>query len=341
MIDTDPLLMLARAAARRLVGDSAEVHRIQSAGRNSRIFHVASGGTSYALKQYPSKEFDPHDRLATEVGALRLMENAKLDTVPRVVAVDTADGYALLSWIDGTEVTGLNDGDIDAAVAFLASFHNLRGMPWAAEQPAAAEACLSAAEINRQLAARRARLQTLITTEPELIDFLDKSFDPAYRDLLAQAKAELAAARLNFSAELPQERRTLVPSDFGFHNSLRRPDGSLAFVDFEYFGWDDPVKITADVMLHPGHRLAAPHRRRFRQSALALYCEDPTFAARLAALFPLYGLRWVLILLNEFIPERWQNRVLAGSTETWSQAKARQIKRARGFLTSLTSKVEA
>jgi len=30
-----------------------------------------------------------------------------------------------------------------------------------------------------------------------------------------------------------------------------------------------------------------------------------------------------MIFLNEFIPERWRNRVLSGSTETWSQAKAR------------------
>ena len=70
---------------------------------------------------------------------------------------------------------------------------------------------------------------------------------------------------------MPHEWRSLVPSDFGFHNSLRRPDGSLAFVDFEYFGWDDPVKLTADILLHPGRPLAAPQRRRFRAAAARLY----------------------------------------------------------------------
>src|ERR1700680_1391707 len=52
------------------------------------------------------------------------------------------------------------------------------------------------------------------------------------------AGTDRTAAGLAFDAELPQEWRSLVPSDFGFHNSLRRPDGSLAFLDFEYFGWD-------------------------------------------------------------------------------------------------------
>ena len=150
----------------------------------------------------------------------------------------------------------------------------------------------------------------------------------------------LAAASLDFAAELPQEWQSLVPSDFGFHNSLRRGDGSLAFVDFEYFGWDDPVKLTADILLHPGRPLAPEQRRRFRQGAVRLYGEDRTFERRLAAYLPLFGLRWVLILLNEFIPERWQRRVLAGDTTSWNDAKARQLDHARAFLAALPQKVE-
>ena len=59
------------------------------------------------------------------------------------------------------------------------------------------------------------------------------------------------------------------------------------------------------------------------------------------AYLPLFGLRWVLILLNEFIPERWQRRVLAGETGSWSDAKARQLAHAREFLASLAEKLEA
>ena len=41
-------------------------------------------------------------------------------------------------------------------------------------------------------------------------------------------------------------QRALSPSDFGLHNALRGQDGQLRFVDFEYFGWDDPVKLVSD-----------------------------------------------------------------------------------------------
>ena len=145
----------------------------------------------------------------------------------------------------------------------------------------------------------------------------------------------MAAAGLEFTTDVPQECRSLVPADFGFHNSLRRPDGSLAFVDFEYFGWDDPVKLTADVILHPGQRLASAQRARLKRGAQGIYGRDKTFAVRLAAYLPLFALRWSLILLNEFIPERWDRRRLAGATESWDEAKRRQLGRARDMLAGI------
>ena len=142
----------------------------------------------------------------------------------------------------------------------------------------------------------------------------------------------MVAHGLEFSRALPKEQRSLVPADFGFHNCLRGADGTLVFLDFEYFGWDDPVKVTADTLLHPGVPMEGGERERFRNVALEIYGEDEHFAARLSALYPLFGLRWGLILLNEFLPQRWRLRSAAGEAESWSAAKARQLARAREFV---------
>ena len=56
--------------------------------------------------------------------------------------------------------------------------------------------------------------------------------------------------------------------------------------------------------------------------------------------YPLFGLRWALILLNEFIPDRWRRRVLAGATESWAEAKTRQLMLARGLLALVSEGVE-
>lgn len=340
MTARDETLAQAQDVVRGLLGEPADLlERLSTGGRNSRIYRVSAGGHQYALKQYPSRRDDPRNRLATEVGALKLMERYRIETVPRVVGVDEERGFSLLSWIEGTAVDDVADSDLDDAAVFLAAVHELRTTSWAKEQPFAAEACLSGAETERQIAERLTRLQA-IAGEPDLQDLLGTVVAPAFAREVARTKAATAAAGLDFTADLPQEWQTLVPSDFGFHNSLRCQDGSLAFVDFEYFGWDDPVKLTADILLHPGRTLTAPQRRRFRQSAELLYQEDRAFAQRLGAYISLFGLRWALILLNEFIPERWQRRLLAGATESWTEAKARQLALANEFLVALPGKVE-
>ena len=64
----------ATEVARDLVGGAVEVSRLTTGGRNSRIWRVMSGETAFVLKQYPPRHGDPRNRLATEVGALQLME---------------------------------------------------------------------------------------------------------------------------------------------------------------------------------------------------------------------------------------------------------------------------
>jgi hypothetical protein len=317
-------------AAARLIG--AAIDRIEpvGGGRNSRVYRVRSGGTDYALKQYPPRNDDPRDRLGTEAKALRLMERHRLERVPRFLAADEEHGFALLSWLDGTAVDSPSETDIDQAAAFLAAIRALRHDDAAASLPPASEACLSGREIVRQL---RGRLEALKAADaPELHAFLRGPFADRMTGLLSTAET-LAG----FDTDLPPEWQSPVPSDFGFHNAMRQADGALAFFDFEYFGWDDPVKLTADVMLHPGTLLDPSLRLRFRLAAEDVYGGDPGFRARLDAYYPLFGLRWVLILLNEFLPNRWQQRVAAGAENDWVEAKKRQLAEAEALLGQIGS----
>ena len=213
--------------------------------------------------------------------------------------------------------------------------HSIRHVAAAGEQPLSSEACLSGRAIEQQIHTRVINLLTLETSEPELRTFLHERLLPVLRETVKQARDIAQSAGIEFEADLSLQKRSLVPADFGFHNALRRPDGTLAFLDFEYFGWDDPVKLTADIILHPGMSLSATQKRRFRGCAERIYDEDCRFAARLRAYLPLFGLRWALILLNEFIPDRWNRRVLAGTTETWSESKLRQLRRAANMLDDL------
>jgi len=129
-----------------------------------------------------------------------------------------------------------------------------------------------------------------------------------------------------------RDQQILSPSDFGFHNALRKKNGSLVFLDFEYFGWDDPVKLMCDFAFHPGMALSMEMRKYWFQESLKLYGEG--LIPRLNASWPLYGLCWVLILLNEFRGDIWKRRCAADSTITDSREDLQQLQleRARNLL---------
>jgi hypothetical protein len=325
---------LEREIAARLTGGRVlDVARV-GGGRNSRVSRVRTSDGLFALKQYPSLADDARDRLSTETRALQWMAMHGVDAVPRVIALERASNCALLSWAEGALVTDVSGNDVDRAAAFLGEVEQLRRRFDFPSPQLASEACLSGAEIERQIRVRLSRLDDL-DGEPALRAFLEREFADKLERLLSDAKDRLSAAGLSFDAELPPKKRTLVPADFGFHNMLRDSSGALTFIDFEYFGWDDPAKLMSDSLLHPGTPMRKTVRWRLRAAIQGLYDGDPDFPVRFKAFYRLFGLRWVLILLNEFHPERWRRRVLAGDQDNWQEAKERQLLAARAMLAEL------
>ncbi len=309
-----------------------------AAGGNNRIYHVRCGQQDFALKCYPPRDQDPRERASTEFKALRFLERYCPGRAPRAYAVNAEGGYLLLEWIEGSRVAEVGPIEVDASVAFLSALFDASAQPEASDMPPASEACLSGEEIARQLLDREAKLRAVAGDEAALMEFLDHEFAPARERLVEQARAGYAEAGLDFTTVLVPASRSLVPSDFGFHNAIRRPDGVLIFVDHEYFGWDDPVKVTADFILHPATPLADDMAGRFWRGVSSHRKNDESFLARLQLLYPLFGARWCLILLNEFLPERWVGRVFAGARREWASVKVEQLRRSRGLLNEVRTR---
>lgn len=284
-------------------------------GRNSRVYKVICGDQEYAFKSYPPQ--DPRDRFGTEIRALKFYQANANPYTPHLLAV--GDSCALMEWIAGSPVTAPDAVDIDQAVDFIARTHaaldnggEVFGL--------ASEPCLSGANLYAHIALRLEKLIVL----PELAVYLRDEIIPILESARKQAE------RLSsYSVELPKSRQSLIPADFGFHNAIKTDVGRMRFIDFEYFGWDDPVRLTADFLLHPSLDLGREHSERFRLGMKSVFHEDADFESRLLHLLPLYGIRWALILLNEFIPERWSARVFAGEALSWTEIKAQQLKKSR------------
>jgi hypothetical protein len=298
-------------------------------GGNNRLYRVTAGQRHFALKEYPQRAGDARDRLGAEFGALQFFERCGIGDVPRPIAADRVSGFALYEWIDGAAAADSSEVDVDAALAFIARVHECRNAPGAAALPLASEACLSPTDILEQVGRRFERLKDIALAEPRLAEFLFEDYAPTAKAVETWSRREYSTAGWIFDHPIDPGERSLSPSDFGFHNAIRRADGRLTFVDFEHFGWDDPAKLVADFLLHPGMRLSAHCYERFRAGALRIYGENDAFASRLALVYPLYGLRWCMILLNEFLPERWEARRRTGMHIDRNAATAGQLEKAR------------
>lgn len=321
---SDATLDMLHAAAETLTGRAVSSIEQAAGGGNSRIYKVIAGGAIYALKRYPVIENDPRDRLGTERMALQLFETHGIGCTPRWIAA--APPFALMEWVEGKLVTNPEMEDIEAAISFLKRVFELSGRIAPGSMPPASEACISGAEILRQINQRLKRLSDIARSEPLLGQFLTGLFMPALADREAIARQR----HPGFDVALPAVEQRLIPADFGFHNVLRTPDNRLVFIDFEYFGWDDPVKVVSDFLLHPAMMLDIAQRQRFH--AAMMEALPASAKARFHALYPLFGLRWTLILLNEFLPERWQARKEARGEHDAEAARKRQLEKARAML---------
>jgi len=310
------------AAVERLTGRVVRGLRRGGRGGNNRLYRVDTDAGPLAVKRYLRQDGDSRDRLATEFQALAFLGGHGVTEVARAIAADQAAGLGIYSWIEGEPATARQPGDAARLAGFLGRLAGLADAPDAASLPPASEACLSVAELSAQLDHRLRRLEEEVSGHAGLPGFLAEQLAPA----IARARSGADDA-----TPLPMAQRTLSPSDFGTHNAIRRPDGGLAFVDFEYFGWDDPAKLVADTLLHPGMALDPSERREFLAGALAVFGADPDFRRRLEFVAPLYALRWALIVLNPFLPER-RARLSFAVGDAGDAVLARQLQKSRLFL---------
>jgi hypothetical protein len=288
----------------------------------SRIDKITTGGNGsvYRLEltsRPPVKlkiyAVDPkRNRLLTDVIASEAIAKLGIQAGGNVIAYDLDLGVGIFDWIEGESVSDMDPKAFQDSLSFLAKLHFHRQASLFDMAKNASDACFSGKDIESQIRYRVDQFNAAKTQYPQLKKFFVDQFQPALSKVIRWSQQ-------NWPADPPYDRpiyktqQTLSPSDFGIHNAIRRADGSLIFTDFEYFGWDDPVKLIADVYFHPGMNFNDTQRSFWLKSALEIYGEHHTI--RLRVCLPLYGLLWCLILLNDFRPDVWERRTQANSAK--------------------------
>jgi len=320
---------------------SAEVEALEEigGGRNSRVYRLnVQPSHSYALKAYFRHASDKRARMRTEFDSLGFLWGCGVRNIPKPVIASPEYDFAIYEWVEGRRIGAqdVTDVTIHAATSFLCHLAGLCNQPGSGLLGMASEACFSGPALIENL---RSRLEPLLSRDDDadLQAFLSSEFIPSF-DRISDWSREHAGA--SFDVELSKEGRILSPSDFGFHNALQTPTGEVFFLDFEYFGWDDPAKTISDFLLHPAMALSSASKRQFAALATQNLSLRNNLARRVRAFYPLFGLKWCLILLNEFLPEQLLRRRFAGMTDQARQKHTEQLTKAKSKLRQILSEYE-
>lgn len=327
-----------RILIRRELGKEAIALERLEGGRNSRVFRIeCRDGCFFAAKAYFQSPDDLRDRMGCEYHALAFMKEEGIREVPAPLCKDPDRKIAVYEFIPGEPLSGnsIGEGEIDQAVDFLSRLKKLASHDEARYFGPASEACFSIDQIERNVQARFDRLVKAASEKPSLASFLTNDLTPVRKEVMAWARGFCREKGLETDREIPLALRSLSPSDFGFHNALRRLSGGLVFLDFEYFGWDDPAKTVSDFLLHPGMKLTATLRQRFFEGMMGAFADLGGLADRVRAVYPLFGLKWCAILLNEFTREHNERRIFASESED-SLQEAIQLDKAKHMLGNIS-----
>ena len=274
---------------------------------NSDVYKIEmESGHDYAGKYYPDMTFDCRKRLLKESNAYKFLHSNKIELVPKNIFADENLNFGLNEWINGLEINQINDSHINSAVEFIYSLAKLSKETRYKKFSLASSACISGKMIEEQIIERYSEINEYADINLGLRRFLEGKFSQYFKKILTASKKIWPGS---FEEYLQNYYQFLSPSDFGFHNALLTKD-SLFFFDFEYFGWDDPVKLSCDFILNPGMSLTNSQKKLWLRKIKDIFSSDTYFKDRLRASYCLYGLCWCLIQLKIFCEDDVDKRNL-------------------------------
>lgn len=312
-------------------------------GGNNKVYVLDIAGTpAYLIKRYFRHSADPRDRCKAEWTFLEYAADARVSCVPAPVACDLDRGVAIYQYIPGEKISSgfLKEDHIVQAMDFFYAINRPDRPDSVKKIQPAAEACFSSRDhmesVNRRLK-RLLQIRSENNLDKKAYRFVCNELIPCWEQIKTSVLNDENIGKMPIDQPLEIEDVCISPSDFGFHNSILTWDERLYFIDFEYSGLDDPVKMICDFFCQP--EVPVP------QTYLPMVCDrvlgrlsDPEFhRARVRKFMPVHTLKWCCILLNEFLPLGIARRVFANSSMNVNTRKEEQLKKAEKMLQQVHS----
>lgn len=309
----------------------SQMETVKRDGNNKIIRFECSNKKKIILKKY-SQVDNSFSTLEKEFEALKLMTEANLP-VPKAYFKDSKKGLALYENIESSELEPSTENIIRDFSGFLSSLYNLSKTTEFDKFPGARDSRDKISDYKAHVSRRLSQIEAGCKKDARfnpIQHYLDKIFKPLHKIVLERYENSLNKFKLDESKIFTSDQKILSPSDFGMHNAIYNNTNSFTFIDFEYMGWDDPVKLIAD-FLH--HAVEDSITQDDRLEIFKRFSEKSSIGAdfyqRLNTILDLVGLEWILIILNVANPEVLQRRMYANPQLNVNELIEQRLKKAQ------------
>lgn len=309
-----PIFSSSRNWSEDVLGQKLYLVEKVDKGGNNRIYKIAIDPEhNFTLKEYFT---DDRERMDREYKSLEFLEKQGFECLPRVVAKNNILNCALYTFVNGEErkPEEFNNENVTQIVEFVNSLQRIKSNESKQIFKPAVLSTHSFSEFANTVRFRVNKFLSYIESSDATSISVELSTNISPQKLIFEKLDKLSTQNSsNFNEKIQEEDMRLSPVDFGPHNMLF--DRNIVnYLDFEYFGWDDPVKIIPNLIFHEG---SVGLSNDVCKKILNYYTSTTTLhnqvIRRLPIALSLAGLDWLSILLWSLTSEKIASRRFANA----------------------------
>ncbi|QTH71044.1 aminoglycoside phosphotransferase family protein [Pseudoalteromonas xiamenensis] len=232
-------------------------------GANNQGFLIEADSKSFFLKRFAKAE-SSKVKLEREVKFATVLNQLGIKQIASPIAFCSELLISLFEYLDGSKITHVVDTDVVCAVDFIANINCPQPSPY--PLPYASESPENYIDFYNIIKNRIARL--LEVKVPQ-------QFQNAFSSLLNSIEdtANETVNNINIDWNISLDRGYLSPSDFGFHNAIKK-NHEIFFFDFEYAGYDSLWKLFCDFFAQPAIPVPISYSNLFLENPLFIRLKE-------------------------------------------------------------------
>tara|TARA_A100001015_G_scaffold283331_1_gene348544 strand:- start:2483 stop:3469 length:987 start_codon:yes stop_codon:yes gene_type:complete len=296
---------------------------IIKSGKNNKIYKINVDKKIVILKSYFGEK---KLRIKKELQFYRYLNQQKIKNVVTPIAFELNKNFLILPYIDGNKIRKIEDKHIIKISNFINKINkkkNFKKLDLAVEGIKNRKKYISIC-YNRIKKLKLVSKRSVINKKLQY--FLNQEIIPTFKILKKKLNEKNILDKVDY--KLYKKDMIISPSDFGFHNVIES-NKKLIFFDFEYSGYDDPVKLVCDFYCQPNKKISLEQKEKFKNSIIKKFKNYEKIDYLISQLLPLHYLKWCCIILNEFIPSKLSIRNHAGQVNNNTLKK--QLIKARKY----------